>query len=434
MGQWLCLAALMAAGAGERGWYSADKLAIMRRNLAEHDWARAQRDAIVKRAAVYVDWTPPQLQALVPPPQVPRAIIVHDSGCPVHGATVNVIGRYSWKVSPAEPWKIRCPVGGEAYPSNDFAAYLASGLKDTSLLTGEFADDGWGWRKPGAEKKFWFVAYYAQWLAYNHLLPALHDLSRAYLLTDDPRYAQATIILLRQLAEYYPDYLYEKQSRYGTEFDPRYHGRLLYHTWECFTVQAVAPAFDAVQPLLNQADRQVIEDRLLRTMARDIMDGSNRVQGNYGMHQVGLVQIAAGLRGKPGEPSSEAMIDWVLHNDQATQYTGIGLEDALYNLVQRDGYPFESPGYNVAWNRDLNLVAEALAGSGINLYGNSRLRKLLHWPLALLTAGEFTPASGDSNNMFGLATGIGGDLGGPAFAAYGSPEWAVALQQVGASP
>jgi hypothetical protein len=51
----------------------------------------------------------------------------------------------------------------------------------------------------------------------RRLLPAITDLSEAYLYTDDPKYAEKCAVLLWQLAEYYPDYDYTNKSRYGTE-------------------------------------------------------------------------------------------------------------------------------------------------------------------------------------------------------------------------
>ncbi len=430
----LVLEVVMASGApAAGGYYTEAKLAAMRENLERYDWARQQRDQIVSRANRFVDWPPERLRALIPPPQVPRAYVVHEAGCPVHGQELNKIGRYSWIVDPDLPWKVRCPVGKEVYPSNDFGAYLAGGMKDRSLLTGEYADDGWGWRREGEPKKYWFVGCYAHWLAERFLIPALRDLSRAWLLTDDPRYARACGILLRQLADYYPDYFYERQSRYGTEFHSHYLGRLLYHTWECFTAQAVGPAYDAVRPVLDPGDRAVIETRLLRQMATDIIDGTNRIQGNYGMHQEALLQIAVTLKDTPGQPSSRDMLDWVLGNLKVTQYTSVGFEDALYNLIHRDGYPFESPSYNVGWMENLAGVADLLEEAGVEVYSQPRFRKLLEWPLHLACAGEFTPPNGDSNNLFAAVVGWVPEVASRAVEHWDHAAWARAMTQVGAS-
>lgn len=410
---WLGLLPLVAAAAlagGQREYYTAAKLATLQDNLARHEWARTQAAAICKRADAWVAFSDQQLRILVPPPTQPRAYTVHASGCPIHGEQAHLKGRYSWGMSPDKPYEIVCPAGGETYPNADYP------------------DDGWGYTRPGEPKKFWFKAYWAHWSGKNYVLPAIRDCSQAYLITNDLKYARPAIVLLTQLADYYPDYNYETQSRYGTEFQPTYYGRLLYHTWETWTVTEAATAYDAVKPGIDdEALRQRIETRLLRTMAADTLAVPPRIQGNYGMHQVGLLRVAATLRNTPGEPSSQRMIDWVLHNVPDGLYTGLGFEDALYNLVQRDGTPFESPGYNLGWVVNLNDVAEALADARVDVFGQPRLRKLFTWPLKLAVAGEFTPALGDSNNMFSAVMGFSPGYGEPAVRHYADPAYARAL-------
>lgn len=393
-----------------RGFYTPAKLATLRDNLARYDWAQTKAAAITKAADAWVALGDEQLRVLVPPPSQPRAYTVHASGCPIHGEQAHLKGRYSWGMSPTEPYRIICPAGGESYPNADYP------------------DDGWGYTRPGEPKKFWFKAYWAHWSGRNYVVPAIRDCSQAYLITGDAKYARPAIVLLSQLAEYYPDYNYETQSRYGTEFQSTYYGRLLYHTWETFTVTEAAAGYDAVKPAIGDAAlRQRIETRLLRTMAADILGTPPRIQGNYGMHQVGLLRLAATLRGTPGEPDSDTMVDWVLRHVSDGLYTSMGFEDALYNLVQRDGTPFESPGYNLSWVTNLNEVAEALGDAGVDVFGNPRLRKLFTWPLKLAVAGQFTPALGDSSNMFSAVMGFQPGFGEPAVRHYADPAYARAI-------
>jgi hypothetical protein len=397
-----------------RTWYTPAKMAIARRNIAQYAWAQQQRDQIITRADRLLKYdTAELLFRFVPPPHVWRAYTVHASGCPVHGEAAHAHGAYAWGVDPDKPYQITCPAGGETYPSNDFAAYLRSGMTDESLLTGDYADVGRGWTKQGVDKKFWFVGFYAHWVARNHLLPALDDLGRAYLFTDDARYAHACAALLWRLAEYYPDYNYETQSRYATEFLPGYNGRLMYHTWETLTVQTTAPAYDAIWPAIESdaalqrmtgqtaaGIRNHIETRLLRTMATDITDGSSRIGGNFGMHQVGLLRIAAALDDHTSDFNSDDMIDWVMNNTNATIYTQFGLNFALNNLIHRDGFPFESPSYSLYWIYDIVDMGEALRDAGVNIFDQPRMASLMRWPEAMTVAGAFAPAYGDSNNMF----------------------------------
>lgn len=437
--------AVIATSAGDvpqRGYYTREKLEAMKSNLQQYAWARQRRDGVINRANKWLAYTDERLRTMVPPPEVPRAVVAHVAGAPVNGEALNKIGRYSWIIDFDRPWKIKSPVDGTVYPSNDFEAFVKSDFKDRSLLTGEYADDGWGCEVEGFEKPFWFAAVYAHWLTKRILLPALDDLSQAYLITDDARYAHACTVLLWQLADYYPRYFYENQSRYAKEVQKGYHGRLLYHTWECFTVQSVAPAYDAIWPAIDADEaiekmtgqtadeiRRHIEDRLLRTMATDIMDGSGRIGGNYGMHQSGLLRIAAALTHSRGKPSRQDMIDWVLQNTEAKIYTQIGMEDAVNNLLHRDGHPFESASYSSYWIVELSDMVELLGDAGQRMIAMPRFRKLFEWPIRMACAGDFVPSYGDSNHMFHGLLGWTAECFEPAYRWYKAPIFARALIQ-----
>lgn len=199
------------------------------------------------------------------------------------------------------------PRTGSVYPANDYFSYVKSGFKNKEFLksdTSPYTDDGFGYEKKGEKFKYWFVAYYAEWSVQLMLLPALRDLSRAYLFTGDERYSHACTILLWQLAEYYPDYDYQIQSRYGIEYEPDYKGRLLYHTWEAaFTVPPVAEAYDAIRQsiktdaLLKKSTgfepeevQTRIEEKMLLTMASDIVYFNGKIGGNFGIQSSGYPQ------------------------------------------------------------------------------------------------------------------------------------------------
>lgn len=437
----------MAWGKTARQYYTPERLDHLQQNLEQHEWAQGERDRIIREADRWLAVDDERLRDLVPPPQVPRSGIVNTNECPVHGQEVlKVASMYGWKMDFEHPYKVTCPVGGETYPSNDFYAYLKSGMQDKSLLTGEYVDDGWGYEKaPGDKFRYWFVGYYAHWLVRNYLHPALENLSKAYLITDDPRYAHKCGVLLWQLANYYPDYLYEKQSSYGKEVDPSYKGRLLYHTWETWTVEAAALAYDAIFPALagdtelrqlaglDAAGLQThIEERLLRVMARDITDGSHRIQGNWGMHQKAALLVALALDTDSGDPNSSQIVDWVLDNRvPSATYTDTSFRDMLVNLLQRDGLPFESPSYNCGWMTDLAVIADLLRANGVDLWQETRLRSVYTAPLDMLVLGRHTTPLGDSNNMFSGGLGTTAPYLERAWAQMRLPAQAKAMVQTG---
>jgi len=394
-------------------------LANMRHNIDHYSWARETRDTFISMANRFVDEPYDELTSYVPDPRIPRSVYVHETGCPNCGLEQRKHGWASWIISTDKPYKVKCPNCGMVFPSNDFEAFVASGMQDRSLLDGQYPDDGYGWASPkDPQHKYWFVGWYNHWMVMGNpdvpgMLDIVEALYHAYLLTDDERYARTCAVMLWQLATYYPDYDYAKQSRRGTEFDPNYHGKLLYHTWETFVVRMCAQAYDAVLPVLARPCaaleqftgqttgqiRRLISEQLLRAMANYIVNETGHIYGNYGMHQEGLLMIAAVLRDAPGTPGSQDMIQWILNNEAYGLYVYMPLYDALYNLVGSDGCATESPKYNNIWVRNLTRMAPLLQLNGVDVTQLPRFRKLYEWAPRMVCAGEFTPSLGDTGNM-----------------------------------
>ncbi len=443
----LCIMVAPARAAFERNYYSAAKMDIMRSNLGKYDWARKQRDALVSAGENWAKYDDDRLRALVVPPQVPRGYQVHNFGCPVHGVKVHEKGLYRWIIDMDKPYKIKCPVGGEEYPSNDFAAFLASGMRDRSLLFNaehpdpndplhtQYVDDGWGWNKQGDDANYWFVAYYAHWSMSSFTLPAIRALGDAALVAEDPEKAKVCAhkcaLMLWQLAQYYPDYFYETQSREGKEHNRNYRGRWTNMIWETRTPRECALAYDAIRPFLPEDEElqkltgqtaeemdTAIRERLLMTAARDITDGSGRNAGNYGSHQNSLLLLAAVLNEKEQHPTSDEMIEYIVDNPRPATAQDIGMRDALVNLVYRDGMPQESIGYNGGWVRNLASVASALTEVGVNYFSNPRFQKLLTWQFDVMIAEKFVPPLGDTGNMFARGGPLSADV-----AALAIPHW-----------
>ena len=409
-----------AVASGMRTYYSDARMDVVRHNLEHYDWAQEHRSGILEKAEHWAGYDDAKLRTLVSPPQVPRGYQVHNDGCPVHGVKVHEQGLYRWIIDFDRPYKVTCPVGGETYPSNDFEAFLATDMKDRSLLTGPYADDGWGWHRPGdpVPANYWFVAYYAHWSMMRFLMEAIEVLGQATVLADDgdgaKRYAHKCALLLWQLAEYYPDYKYEIQSRESKEHNPEYTGKLFNRIWATRPPHTCAIAYDAVRPFLNDdselhriSDKTgpeidaTMRERLLLEAARCIMDApGGRIRGNYGMHQKALLTLSQVLATSSGRPRSEEMVRYVLANPSPFMDTDMGLRDALENLVYRDGMPHESLSYNRIWVHDLTELAAQMVDSGVNLFEHPRYRKLVTWTFDVCIAGKFTPSTGDSGDMF----------------------------------
>ncbi len=445
----ILLAALLPACAhAGRKYYTDAKLAIMRSNLEKYGWARSYRAQMLAAADRWAAYDDKKLRTLVVPPEVPRCYDLHSFGCPVHGERAYDNGLYKWGISFDKPFKVVCPYGGEEYPSNDFAAFLASGMKDRSLLTGDYPDDGWGWRKEGDTANYWFVAYYAHWIMLRSLLPAISTLGTAAVMCEEDapeaarKYAHKCALLLWQLAEYYPDYEYSKQSREGKEHNPNYTGKITNHIWEVQTPAACAPAYDATRPFLaGDAELQQltgksgeeidaeIRERLLMEAARCTTDGSHRIAANYGSHQRPLLLLAAVLDEQEEHPTSAEMIEYVVANPDPKGQNDIGLRDALESLVYRDGMPQESIGYNYGWVNSLTDVAEGLLDVDVNFFRDRRFQRLITWPFDVMIAGAFVPPMGDTGNMYAHGRPLNSTVAAAALPHVRDPRMAHVLRE-----
>ncbi len=110
----------------------------------------------------YTDLTDDEIWDMQPDSTIPRWHWVNVTyGCPVHGTEIyQTRAYYPWgeDTTPPYSWKIKCPVGDELYPSNDFA--------NGDMTSGEFPDDGMGGACEVGGKKYGFIAQICQ--AYCH--------------------------------------------------------------------------------------------------------------------------------------------------------------------------------------------------------------------------------------------------------------------------
>ena len=414
-------------------WTDAE-VALARENIAMYPAARAIADATIKRADVWMAWDDTALRAIVTTADVPRAFNDATAGCPKCGMELyEKGGTYPWIIDPKVPFKVTCPVDGSTYPSNDFAAYYASGMNDRSLLTGDYADDGRGWVSPSGEKH-WFVAYANHWTWMNHIIPAALDLARAYIVTGNAVYGRKAAVLLDRIAEVYPNMDHHPQSRYGelqAAQGGRYEGKILNHIWETNTLTSLAEAYDycwdaiADDTVAGKTATQVranIEANLLE----EGIDGyfSGKIRGNFGMHQKALV--FAGLARQFGK--QDEWFDGIM-NDAGSGEATTGLSYALYNLVYRDGPPFETaPGYNFSWVANITTVAEALHRADRDVYAIPKMRRLYDGVIDVVNIGQHTPSVGDSGSVYGGFVGRDAYVYQRAYQVYQDPKVLAHLQ------
>ncbi|GGD60892.1 heparinase II/III domain-containing protein [Paenibacillus nasutitermitis] len=364
----------MSLGKTKSTYYTAEKVTNARSNIEKYDWAKSIRDNAVKKAQFFLDlddeflWHFPTSQAL------PRSLGVltrykqRVKGSPgPDGAEINKYGNYPWIIDPINhPWKLKSPVTGELYPTNDFKSYYESGLNEQGEFDPELAkingsqflknelypergenwgvDDGWGWKD--ADGDVWtFIAYYNHWAHWvtgggnaNHgyITRGLDALREAYLYTGDPKYAHKGLILLDRIADLYPD-MDISVHHWDLGFDngdPSVHtaqGKIVHDIWETGIVKSFTYAYDAFYPVIDQDPellsflsskaeqyklgkskntpddiRNNIEDNILRYIYPGVQN--SQIRGNIGQHQSALALAAVVL---DEEGTSKEWLDFV---------------------------------------------------------------------------------------------------------------------------
>lgn len=394
-----------------RSLYSDSDILLAKNNIQKYPSAKKIMQDILKQADYWLGFSEKEILAVMPDARVPRGFDLCPKGCPVHGDSVfKVGGFYPWIIDPKLPLKVKCPIGGEIYPSNDYEKYYNGGLQ--GKVEGRYADDGWGWISPEGDR-YWFVAHSNQWMWMNHTIPGLLALSRAYVLTGDTRYAEKAAFMLYRLAQVYPSMDHENQSRYGLMEKMkgnRYSGKILNRIWETQLIRNVAESYDhiwnyidkdaSLQGYSGKSGKEIrafIEANVLEDGLDGITDG--RISGNFGMHQNAMLHLHLVRQHAGKEEAIEKMTE-----QPSKSMAQNGLQYALYNQVFRDGMPLESPGYNAHWLKELVDIGEILRRGNKNLFANPRFKRLLDAPLDVVALGRYTPDWGDGGSVIGGLT------------------------------
>lgn len=271
-------------------------------------------------------------------------------GCPVHGEQIyEVDAYYPWIVDCiAAPYKLKCPVGGETYPSNDFAA--------GDLTSGDYPDDGNGYVDADGTR-YHFIGLYAHYAYNTVLIPAIRSFGHAYLITGDKRYAHKAAICLLKEASEYPNSTDRKDWTYIPGYG-KGSGMITDVVWSAGALNASALCYDEVKDtiatdaeLLAFARQRLpgiatgedlkayIEDHTFRAGLQALVE--HRIQPNEGWGQEAVAKLAL-LLGDFGDrhPNSLDALEWL--------YYGGGRLKTLGNQFWKDGSSYESTGYNDA--------------------------------------------------------------------------------------
>jgi oligo-alginate lyase len=449
--------------------YTPEEIALVRKQAKETDWGKAALDGLLKSTAGnYSTLTVADLAQkpeqyfwdLMPSTKIPRNYYVHDrfkeaKGCPIHGkaifeGTSGQLGGWSFNID-AHPWKLRCPVGGEYYPTNDFAA--------GDMTSGEFPDNGQGCQYKG--DTYYFIPVYFHYLYLGNILPVLRSLSEAYQLTGDPAYGRRAAILLLKIAQEYPNATTKRDRTYH----PGYGGGAGMITdcdWSPGDLNTFASVYDELyeayadpellafiagkHPELQTAGamRAYVEDELLRAGAQACID--KVIQGNHGAREVTVTNIALALDDfSDKHPNSKDCLQWVYYAAPAQ------IRYMASNLLFRDGGTTESPSYSTARLDTVPLLrlVERLRKLHPDqfpereyplLFDNPKYRAMFSFFTDLVCIERFMPVIGDMGgdtlakpvSPESLHYGYLGSYAADAFEQYGEAKFAQAAFYSGA--
>jgi hypothetical protein len=435
----------------ERTMYTPEMIAKAKQKIATQDWAKKQVAALEKGAQFYLAMSDEELWNYIPPAAQMRALNVHfGSDCPIHGAEIHRKGgHYPWIMSRDKPFQVKCPIGGEVYPSNKFEPWWEKGLPpvtpENSSPHEKYVDNGAGWVNEKGER-YWFVPHYMFWQRWRKdVLGGVSTLSQAYLLTGKPEYGHKAAVMLARIAQEYPEMDYLKQA-YHHGYPTKVRGKILDYIWETSTVSNLSSAYDAIYPATDLAAdpklaaflktknienlRTVVERDLITVMIDALM--SNQLRGNMGMPQRAMTDLALVLDNndpKKGHTTKE-LVEWILKTEPG-KTTG-EIDELFYNGYYRDGHGGESsPGYSAGWNNAFYEVAKDLNRLGVNLFERPKMKKMADILLDITMIGKFAPSIGDNGSIKGATKLWLANVFREAWLQYRDPRYAKALAQMG---
>jgi hypothetical protein len=360
------------------------------RNRTSSDWARGVADRILKDAEWWLDKDDDFIYGMIPV-ENPRAISPsYERGCPIHGG-----GRRCMQTNTAMPYRWQCVIGGE---------WWYNGAQVQNPTTGEpveVRDDGDGWIAPEGFANPGTVYYFqAGWryyvlskLFFHPYEPtidspdaytgrnAITQLSLAYALTGDRRFAHRAGILLNRLAEVYRSYN-------GTvdEQRPLTRGYLVQVSWEENPIHDCVAAYDLVMDA-------ILEDESLLAFFRrkgscdyngdgrvDREDLRHNIQHNLFGYMYEWLHRAMAIQ-KGDYVVREGLVLWALGhvfgNEPLVEEAvngPYGLSVNLTNNTFRDGkWWYDSPGYAVG-SVTQPVLQRLLSMKGTDLFEDPRLR------------------------------------------------------------
>lgn len=438
----LCLSARQGMGKTKRTLMTDEQIRQARENVAKHDWAAKSLDSAKKSVEWVLKMPDEELWNFIPPADQPRALNVRFGfDCPIHGKEIfKKGGHYPWIIDREHPFKVKCPIGGEVYPTNDFHPWTVSN-NDKLDTHKEYVDDGYGWLDKDGNR-YWFVGYYIFWQRWRHdILPVIPQLAYVYALTGDTHYSHKAAAMLARIASEYPDMIYAKQAYHNGVWPAGIGGKILDHDWEGGgTIEPLSIAYDEIYDGLDsdaaltaflagkgiQRPKDLIETNFLQEAAKALESGL--VEGNMNRQQELAVVASVLDNDDPAKGfTTQQMIDWIINGEGE-------MNTLLFNGVSRDGAASEeSIGYTSIWTYAFVDLGQRLKPLGYDLLSNPHLKKMVDFYIQTTVADKFSPCIGDAHgDMTGGAAPVwGAELMRKAYDIWRDPSYAKVLNRIG---
>ena len=425
----------------QRVLVSEEELKAWRKLCGRDARARALVEETRKRVAGQLALPDEHIWQSVPPPHMPRS---QQAGpCPIHGEKVFRAGG-----GIANPWlgsrlryHVKCPVGGEEYPTNAY--------EKGDMTSGKYPDDGWGAYfadNDGTrvrERNALFVGrrVYTKW---QGLTTTVHSLARQYVVTGEEKLAHKAAVMLAAIAYYYPGYDYRFQSSLtftgygrggivGSDVPvagpiPQVHyngwgcGKIFYSGWTGghFEYRMMA-AYDLLFPAIikDQALLKFVGSKLpwVRTFddLRELFDryllavySDALIRGQARSANSGWESSAAGMGAIQDGREAERILSRLFSRSHLDGTESGGFQDAIVNMLSREGVGLiYSPMYLFGWAKGLNAVSGRLpriadedlrkrysvSGAAVG----SRIQAMPEFARNIRVAGQFLPNVGDTS-------------------------------------
>lgn len=373
----------MPKRAAFQGTYKPDEIAAERQKLADNpEYARQYRAS----ADYWVEQSDETIRAMIPGGNPRMLVPSYDLGCPLHLGGIATM-QPIW----GKPNHYRCMVGGEEW---------GPGMQVQNPGTGQtvtITDDGYGWEAPEGfpnPGRYYFVAAYRLSLikmlfsrpyrdfldfdGYNYARPSVWCTAYTYALTEDPRYAHKTLVMLTALADIYRNCNSLHNWRNYTA-----RAYITDHNFECNIIRQCLDAYDFIYDSIEQNEEILQWFTASRDEADLNADGvvnhrdiKHHIERNLFAFMYEFLHRAISIgRGNTRSWQLTAMIemavafghDHILGDALDGRY---GLRQMFTNSFYRDGRFYEdSTGYSLGVNNTYLRIGEYLIKfNGQNLY------------------------------------------------------------------